>query len=133
MYLAVSVPIRFILARGFDSISRGRRSLYVAVSSVTLSLASTWFPVIPFVVGALTLAGHPGGESLVISVPVVALSMGIENSCIDAILLRLVLRRTVNRRYAAVLVANIVNAATALILGLIWAIHYMPTFEAGLH
>ena len=133
IYVAVSVPIRLILARGFNTTSQGRGILYIAVSSITLSLASAWFPVIPIVVGAIALAGHPGGVSLLISAPLIAVSLAVETYFIDLILVRLFLRPVENRRYAAVLVANIVNAICAVTLGLAWAIHHMPTFEAALN
>jgi len=134
IYLALGTPIRLILARRFETTLQ-RKILYLAVSNITLSLASTWFPVIPVIAGSLLtfLAGNPRGESLLISVPVVAVSLGTETSVIDAALLRLLLKSSVKPRLAALFIANLVNAILAVVLGLLWAVRHMPTFEAALN
>jgi len=135
IYLALGVPIRLILVRHFKTASVGKTILYVVVSSAISSLASTWFPVIPILAGALLtfVAGHSAGESLVISAPLVGVSLGIETSFIDGILLRLLLKSAINRRFVALLIANLVNATIAVALGLLWAFHRMPTFIAALN
>src|SRR6185437_282331 len=135
IYLALSVPIRFILVKGINRTSVRSKTLYVATSSVTLSLASTWFPVLPIIAGAFlaVTTRRFRSESLLISVPLLAVSLAIETSLIDAALFRVLLKQTVKQRLAMVFVANAVNAAIALTLGLIWAIHHMPVIEAALH
>lgn len=132
IYLALGIPIRLILTRGFETTMQ-RKILYLAVCNIILSLASTWFPVVPVIAGALLLAGHTFGLSLLISAPVVAVALAIETSVIDAILLRPLLKSSVRPRLAALLVANLVNATLALTLGLFWALRHMPIFEAALN
>jgi hypothetical protein len=133
IYLALGVPIRLILAGRFKAASVGKTNLYVLASSLISSIVSTWFPVVPIIAGAVLIlvAGHPAGESILISVPLVAVSLAIETAFVDAILLRRLLKN-VNRRFMALLIANLLNAAIALALGLLWAFHHMPTFIAAL-
>jgi hypothetical protein len=50
------------------------------------------------------------GESLLIGVPLVAISMGIETAFLDAVLFRMLLEESVKKRFVSLLIANILNA-----------------------
>jgi hypothetical protein len=69
------------------------------------------------------------GESLLIGVPLVAISIGIETAFL-AVLFRMSLKESLKKRSASLLIANILNASIALALGLAWAFHHLPTFVA---
>ena len=71
------------------------------------------------------------GESLLIGLPLVAISMGIETALLDALLFRLLLEQPVKKRFVSLLIANILNASTALVLGLAWVSHDLPIFVAS--
>jgi hypothetical protein len=71
------------------------------------------------------------GESLVIGVPLVAISMGIETAFLDALLFRMLLKASAKKRFVSLLIANVLNASIALTLGLAWAFHDLPTFVAN--
>jgi hypothetical protein len=126
IYLSIGVPLRFLLARGFKPVLAGITSLYVAVSSSASSFLCIWFPIVPLICGAVLIlvAGHAAGESLLITVPLVALSMGIETAFVDALLFRLFLKRLVERPVATFLTTNTLNAAIALALALAWVFHH---------
>src|SRR5690348_126349 len=97
IHLSLGVPIRLVFAgRRFKTASVRKRILYVAFSSVTSSLVSTWFPIIPLIGGTLltVVAGQSVGESFVIGAPLIGVLLGVETSFIDAILVRLVLKST---------------------------------------
>ena len=69
----------------------------------------------------IAVAGHAAIESTLISVPIVAVSMGIETALVDAIFFRVLLKGSVRVRSGALLIANILNATIALALVLAWA------------
>ncbi len=133
IYLSLGIPIRLILAGHLKIVLRKKRIFYLAASNLVLSLANTWFPIIPVIAGSLLLIGHPNGQSLVISGALVGVSLGLQALVIDAAAFRLLVKTPVKPRLAALLVANLVNAILALTLGLLWAIRHMPTFEAALN
>ncbi len=78
------------------------------------------------------IGGHSAGESILISAPIIAVSLGIETALVDAILFRLLLKDPVNGWSGPFFIANILNAAIALALGVAWAFHHMPSFVAAL-
>jgi hypothetical protein len=64
-------------------------------------------------------------------VPMVALLMGVETALLDAIFVRALLKGSARVGFMALLlVANVLNAAIALALGLAWAHRHMPIFIA---
>ena len=69
-------------------------------------------------------------SSLTYPVPMVAVLMGVETALLDAIYVRVLLRGSARVGFMALLVANVLNAAIALALGLAWAYRHMPTFIA---
>jgi hypothetical protein len=106
------------------------------MASVASSIFSTWLSIAPILgVGLpLGLLGKTGvGESLLIGVPLVAISMGVETAFLDAVLFHLLLKEPVKKRFVSLHIANILNASIALALGLAWAFHHLPTFVANAH
>ena len=134
IYLGLGVLIRLIFAKRVSTAALGRMSLYAVASSSVASLASTWFPVVPITVDAIPInvGGHAAGESILISAPVVAISLGVQAAFVDATLFRLLLQDSANGRLGAIFITNILNATVALALGLAWAFHHMPSFIAAL-
>lgn len=134
IYLIVGVLIRLVFAKRVKPASLGSRSLYAISSSTVLSLLSTWFPILPILACVLLnfIAGHSANEYVLISTPIIAVSLGIETALVDAMFLRLLLKRSLKGWFWALLVINVVNATSALVLGLAWAFHHMPTFIAAL-
>lgn len=130
--LCVGVPVRFLLARQGKTMSARMAFLYAIASSLLASTLSTWFPVIPLAGGAIlvNLAGPASGESTLITVPMVAVLMGVETALLDMIFFR-ILKNSPHVRFRVVLVINILIAALALTLGLAWAYRHMPIFVAG--
>ena len=133
IYLIVGVPVRLFVARRLKNISLGKAGFYAIASSLVASLLSIWFPILPLVGGAIlfSVAGH-AAESTLISVPIIAVFMGIETAVADAVFLRLLLKGAVHVRFGALLIANMLNAAIALALALAWALAHMPIFVATL-
>jgi hypothetical protein len=132
IYLCVGFPIRLFLARRFKTVLLGKAGLYAIASSLVASLLSTWFPIIPLAGGAIlvNIAGDAASESTVITVPMVAVLMGLETALVDAIFFRVLLKGS-RVRFRALLVINILNATIALALGLAWAFRHMPIFIAA--
>jgi hypothetical protein len=132
IYLIVGVPIRLFVARRVKAVSLGKASVYAIAASSLSSLLSTWLPVMPLVGGALLISatGQAAIESTLISVPIVAVLMGIETALFDAILFRVLLKGSVPLRSGTLLIANLMNAAIALVLGLAWGFSHMPIFVA---
>jgi len=77
-------------------------------------------------------AGHALAESLLIGVPLVAVSMGIETAIVDAVLMRSLLTYSANPQTVPLFITNLLNATIALALGLTWAFHHLPIFIASL-
>jgi hypothetical protein len=71
------------------------------------------------------------GNSFLIGVPLVAISMGIETALLDAVLFRMLLKESGRKQFVPLLIANVFNASIALALGLTWAFHHLPVFEAS--
>jgi hypothetical protein len=138
IYLILGIPLRLVLVRGFNAVPASKTRLYVVISAFASSLMCTWFPIVPIIFGAALIlaagdaAGHAAGESLLIGVPLVAVSMGIETAFADAMLLRCLLREFVNRQFLRLLITNILNASIALAFGLAWAFKHLPIFVAAL-
>ena len=134
VYLSLGVLIRLVFAARVKTVSLGKTILFAVASSSVASLVSTWFPVVPIIGGAIVIfvVGHGAGEFILISVPIVAVSLGIETAFVDAILFRLLMKGPVTVRFGALLIMNILNATIALVLGLAWAFGHMPTFVAAL-
>ena len=134
VYLALGIPVRFVVIRRFGAASSRKAGLSVVVASFVSSVFGTWLPIAPvFGVGLpLGLLGKTAvGESLLIGVPLVAISMGIETASLDAVLFGMLLKESVKKRFVSLLIANILNASIALALGLAWAFHHLPTFVAN--
>jgi hypothetical protein len=133
IYLSLGIPIRFVAARTFGAASSRKTSLSVVVASLVSSVFSTWLPIVPILgVGLpLGLLGKAAiGESFLIGVPLVAISMGIETALLDAVFFRMLLKESGKKRFTTLLIANILNASIALALGFAWAFHHMPIFLA---
>jgi hypothetical protein len=133
IYLVLGIPIRFVAARRFGTAFAPKTTLSVVVASFASSIFSTWLPIAPiFGVGLLLglLERAAISESLLIGVPLVAISMGIETAILDAVLFRALLKESVKKQFASLLVANILNASIALALGLTWAFHHLPIVVA---
>jgi hypothetical protein len=133
IYLVLGIPIRFVAARRFGAAFAPKTSLSVVVASFASSIFSTWLPIAPiFGVGLpLGLLGRAAiSESVLIGVPLVAISMGIETAFLDAVLFRVLLKESVKKQFVSLLVANILNASIALALGLAWAFHHLPIVVA---
>ncbi len=134
IYLCVGVPIRFFLARWLKAVPVGKASLYAIASSLVASLLSTWFPVVPLAGSAILIlvAGYAASESILISVPIVAVSMGVETALVEAIVFRMLWKGSARVRFGALLIINVLNATIAIALGLAWALRHMPIFIAAL-
>ncbi|MFZ0298261.1 MAG: hypothetical protein WAM13_07930 [Candidatus Sulfotelmatobacter sp.] len=130
IYLSVGVPMRLFLARGLKGISLGKTSSYAITSSLLASFLSTWFPVIPLAGGAIlvNIGGYAASQSTLITVPMVAVLMGLESALVDAVFVRVLLKGSFRVRFKALLVLNTLNSAVALAVGLAWAFGHMPTF-----
>jgi hypothetical protein len=134
IYLCVGVPIRLFLARRLKTVSLGKAVFYFTTSSLLASFLSTWFPVIPLAGGAILVntAGYAASESTLITVPMVAVLMGLESALVERVLVRVVLKGAARVRFRELLVLNTLNATIALALGLLWAFRHMPIFVAAL-
>jgi hypothetical protein len=134
IYLSVGILMRLFLARRLKTVSLGKAGFYAITSSLLASFLSTWFPVIPLAGGAIlvNLAGYPASESTLITVPMVAVLMGLESALVEAVFVRVLLKGSTRVRFRALLVLNTLNATVALALGLAWAFGHMPTFIATL-
>jgi hypothetical protein len=132
IYLSVGIPIRFLFAQRVKAARLGKRTFYTVASSSLASAISTWFPVVPLIGGTILIntAGDAAGESLLITVPMVALSLGIETAFVDGLLVRPLLKDPLKRQFGALLITNTLNAIIALAIGLAWAFHHIPRFIA---
>jgi len=132
IYVVVGVPIRLFFAWRVKEVLLGKASFYAVASSSLASLLSTWFPVIPIAGGAvlINIAGDAASASALITVPMVALLMGVETAIVDAIFFRMLLKGSLGVRFRALLAINTLNAAIALTVGLAWAFRHMPIFIA---
>ncbi|MFZ3343219.1 MAG: hypothetical protein WA213_20240 [Terriglobales bacterium] len=133
IYLCAGVPIRLLLVRRLKTVSLGIAGFYAMASSLVASFLSTWFPIIPLAGGAIliNIAGDAAGESTLVTVPMVAVLMGLETALIDAMLVRALLKGSPRVRFRALLFVNALNATVALALGLGWAFRHMPIFIAA--
>jgi hypothetical protein len=132
-HLAIGIPLRLVAARSFGPASASKTSLSVVVTSFASSIFSTWLPVVPVICGGVlaVTVGVAYGESFLIGVPLVAVSMGIETAFLDAVLFRVLLKESIKKRLGVLLVANTLNAAIAFAVLLAWASHHMPIFIAA--
>jgi hypothetical protein len=132
IYLTVGIPLRFVAARRFGA-STSKTILSVVVASFVSSIFCTWLPIVPIIVcvplllvGARTIV-----ESRLISVPVVAVAMGIETVFLDTALFRMLLKQPVKKRFVSLLIANTLNASIAFALILAWEFHHPTIFLAA--
>lgn len=134
IYLSAGIPIRLFFARRVNPVSLGKTAVYAIASSALASLVNTWLPIIPLVGGAIlvNIVGYAASASTLITVPMVAVSMGLETALVDAVLCRVLLKGAARVRFRALLVLNTLNAIIALALGLAWAFSHMPIFIAAL-
>ena len=130
--MVVGVPIKFLLARWGKTTSATKAGSYAIASSVVVSTLSTWFPVIPLAGGLILVNLFSSESNPAYPVPMVAVLMGVETAFLDAIFVRLLLKGSARVGFMALLVANVLNAAIALALGLAWAHRHMPIFIAAL-
>lgn len=133
-YLAVGVLIRITSAVWLKTASPVRASLYAVVSSFVAALLSTWFPVVAIIGGLILVntAGDAAGYSLPITVPVVTVSLGLEAAAVDAILFRLLLKKSAKGRLGALLIINLLNAVAALAILLMWVLRHRPNTIASI-
>jgi hypothetical protein len=134
IYLALGILIRFVATRRFGAVSMRKTGLLVVAASFASSVFSTWIPIVPILCVGLPLGlleKTAVGESLLIGLPLVAISMGIETALLDAVLFRLLLQQPVKKRFVSLLIANILNASIALVLTLAWGGHHLPIFVAN--
>jgi hypothetical protein len=132
IYLALGIPLRFVAARSFGA-STSKTTFSVVVASFVSSVFCTWLPIVPVICcAALVLAGARAVVELrLISVPVVAVAMGIETVFLDAALFRMLLKQPVKRRFVSLLIANTLNASIALAVVLAWEFHHPTIFLAA--
>jgi hypothetical protein len=129
IYLALGIPLRVVAARSFGA-STSKTTSSVIVASFVSSVSCTWLPIAPVICcAAFVLArARAVGESRLISVPVVAVTMGIETAFLDALLFPMLLKQPVKRRFVSLLIANTLNASIALALILVWEFHHPTIF-----
>ena len=138
IYATLGVLLRVVLMRSFKMVQSRQTRLYIGMSSFASSLLCTWFPVFPIIlVGMLMLAvrdarGRAIGESLLISGPLVVVSIGMETAIVDAVLMHWLLRQSGKRKLVRLFVMNMMNAVIALAVGLAWAFRHPPNFVAAL-
>jgi len=128
IYLTLGIPLKGVLAWRLEAGSTIKKGVCAVLSSFASSAVNIWFPILP-VACVLMLNGFVGdvaGQSPFVSVPVVALSMGIEAAFLDWVLFRVSMKESVKRRFVWVLIVNTLNASVALALGLTWVVHH-PT------
>jgi len=127
IFLAVGIPIKGLLAWRFEAGSAAKTGAFALLASLASSACNTWFPVLPIACG-LILSGFPApvvGQSLT-SVPLVAVTMGIQAAFLDYLLVRILMKRSVKRRFMWLLIANVLSSSIALGLGFAWVAHH-PT------
>jgi hypothetical protein len=131
IYLALAIPLRLFAVRSFGASMR--TTSFVIVASFLSSVFSTWLPVVPVICFApFVLAGARAvAESRLISVPIVAVAMGVETVFIETALFRVLLKQPVKGRFASLFIASISNAAIALALVLVWEFHHPTIFLAA--
>jgi hypothetical protein len=134
IYLVTGTTIRLVFTARLRPVSLYKTSTYAVVSSSVAALLNTWFPLVPIISGIILInvVGQRAAESLRISAPMVAASMGIEGFLLDTALFRLLLKEPVRRRLGGLAVVNILNATLAIILGLALAYRHMPVPIAAL-
>jgi hypothetical protein len=128
IYLTLGIPLKGLLAWHLEAGSAVKTSASAVLSSFASSVASTWFPILPIACTLMLngLVGGTAGQSLFVSLPIVALAMGIEAAFLDWVLFRVLMKESVKRQFVWVLIANVLNASIALGIGLAWVAHH-PT------
>ncbi|MFZ0418336.1 MAG: hypothetical protein WAM04_09530 [Candidatus Sulfotelmatobacter sp.] len=125
IYFTVGIPIKAVLAWRLDVSSTAKTSSFALLASVVSSAFNTWFPILPLSCAFILInLAHAANANL--SVPLVAVMMGVEAVLLDWVLFRVVMKKSVKGRAAWVLVANLLNASIALALSLAWVVHH-PT------
>jgi hypothetical protein len=127
IYLTVGIPIKVLLAWRLETGSAAKTAAFALLASLASSACNTWFPILPVTCGLIvdSFARHVVGQSL-LTVPVVAVTMGIEAASLDYLLVRIFMKRSAKRRFMWVLVANVLSASIALGFGFAWVSHH-PT------
>jgi len=131
-YLTVGLAIRVVLGRRFRTANWKNTSLFAVAAGSASAVFLTWLPIIPLIFGILLIyvAGNAFAQSLLIGVPLVAVSMAFETALIDAALIRMLLTEPVKGQASSLLIANILNALIALTITLAWAFHHPIDFIA---
>jgi len=133
IYFTVGVPIKAVLAWRVGLGSTLRTSGFAILASVVSSGFNTWVPILPVFCAFIlvNLAGYAVSENLIISLPLVGLTMGAEAALLDWALFHIIIKKPVKGRVVWVLVANVLNASIALALSLTWAVHHRTMMIAA--
>jgi hypothetical protein len=100
-----------------------------AVVSSASSAIGAWAPIVPAIF--VTLCQWIGvRDSLLIGLPLVAVAMAVQTAFVDALLFRVLLKKTAKRRFGLLLVANTLNATVAFAIGFAWVLHHRPNVIA---
>jgi hypothetical protein len=125
IYLTVGIPIKGPFAWRLETGSAAKTGAFALLASLASSACNTWFPILPIACGLIVsgFARHVVGQSL-LTVPLVAVTMGIEAASLDYLLVRTFMKRSVRRRFMWVLIANVLSASVALGLGFAWVAYH---------
>ncbi len=128
IYLTLGIPLKGLLVWHLEAGATVKTNACAVLSSLTSSAANVWFPILPVACSLVLngLLGDAAGQTPFVSVPVVALSMGIEAAFLDWVLFRVLTKESVKRRFVWLLIANMLNASIALAVVLTWVVHH-PT------
>jgi hypothetical protein len=133
IYLTVGIPIKGLLAWRLETGPAAKTGAFALLASLVSSACNTWFPILPIASGLIVdgFARHVVGQSL-FTVPVVALTMGIQAASLDYLLVRIFMKRAARWRFVLVLIANVLSASFALGLGFAWvAYHPIMVIDAA--
>ena len=133
IYFIFAVPLKGALTWHIGVGSTVRKGACAVLSSFASAVLNVWFPILPIVSALLLnrLIGAAAGHSLLVSLSVVALSMGAEAALLDWLLFRIWMKASVNPRLVSVLIANMLNAAVALAVGLTWVVPHPTMMTAA--
>jgi hypothetical protein len=133
IHLTVGIPIKGLLAWRLETGSAAKTVAFVLLASLASSACNTWFPILPIACGLIVdgFARPVIGQSL-FTVPMVALTMGIQAASLDFLLVRIFMKRSVRMRFVLMVVANVLSASIALGLGFAWvAYHPIMVIDAA--
>src|ERR1700683_3012496 len=126
IYLTIGIPIKGLLAWRLETSSAGKTSAFVVLASLASSACNTWFPLLPIACGLIVDSfARPVIYQGLFTVPLVAVTMGIQAAFLDYLLVRIFTKRAVKWRFMWLLIVNLLSASIALGLGLAW-VSYHP-------